>query len=158
MPVPDFPSFFKPLLEIASDGNEHSMKEVREKIATQMNLAEDDLRKLLPSGIQSKFDSRANWAASYFVKALVLERPRKAYIKITDRGRELLDEGHERIEVKRLKQYKEFLEFHTAKPDKETVVEEEISDRCESTPANRLVNPAMKASMASSKKTAWAWM
>lgn len=34
MPVPDFQSFFKPLLEIAPDGNEHSMKEARQIIAT----------------------------------------------------------------------------------------------------------------------------
>ena len=33
MPVPDFQSFFKPLLEIATDGKEHSLKEAREKIA-----------------------------------------------------------------------------------------------------------------------------
>jgi hypothetical protein len=30
MAVPDFQSFFKPLLDIAADGKEHSMKEARE--------------------------------------------------------------------------------------------------------------------------------
>jgi len=29
MAVPDFQSFFKPLLDIAVDGKEHSMKEAR---------------------------------------------------------------------------------------------------------------------------------
>lgn len=29
MPVPDFQSFFKPLLDVAADGNEHFMKEAR---------------------------------------------------------------------------------------------------------------------------------
>jgi restriction endonuclease Mrr len=31
MAVPDFQSFFKPLLEIAADGKEHSLKEAREE-------------------------------------------------------------------------------------------------------------------------------
>jgi len=29
MAVPDFQSFFKPLLEIAADGKEHTLKEAR---------------------------------------------------------------------------------------------------------------------------------
>ncbi len=33
MAVPDFQSFFKPLLDIAADGKEHSMKEARENIS-----------------------------------------------------------------------------------------------------------------------------
>ena len=43
MPVPDFQSFFKPLLDIASDGKEHSLKEAREIIAQTMQLSEEDL-------------------------------------------------------------------------------------------------------------------
>jgi restriction system protein len=50
MAVPDFQSFFKPLLDIASDGKEHSMREVREKITTEFNLSTEDLSELLPSG------------------------------------------------------------------------------------------------------------
>ena len=55
MAVPDFQSFFKPLLGIAADGKEHSMKEARELIAKRMNIADADLREMLPSGTQTKF-------------------------------------------------------------------------------------------------------
>jgi hypothetical protein len=68
-------SFFKPLLDVAADGKEHSMKEAREIIAKRMNIAEEDLRELLPSGIQTKFDNRIAWAKSYFVQANVFESP-----------------------------------------------------------------------------------
>jgi restriction endonuclease Mrr len=44
MAVPDFQSFFKPLLDVAADGKEHSMKEAREIIANCMNIAEEDLQ------------------------------------------------------------------------------------------------------------------
>jgi restriction system protein len=49
MAVPDFQSFFKPLLDIAADGKEHSMKEAREIIAKGMNIADADLREMMPT-------------------------------------------------------------------------------------------------------------
>lgn len=114
MAVPDFQSFFKPLLDIAADGREHSIQEAREIIAEKMNLSEEDLRELLPSGTQTTFDNRVAWAKSYFTQAKVLESPRRSYFKITDRGRELHSKGHQRIDIKILNQYPEFVEFHTA--------------------------------------------
>jgi len=115
MAMPDFQSFFKPLLEIAADRKEHSMKEARELIARNMNLSEEDLKELLPSGTQTKYDNRIAWAKSYFVQAKVLEAPRRAYFRITDRGLELLKKGYDRIDIKILNQYPEFVEFHTTK-------------------------------------------
>jgi restriction system protein len=115
MAVPDFQSFFKPLLEMAADGKEHSMKEARELIARNMKLSEEDMKEMLPSGAQTKYDNRVAWAKSYFVQAKVLEAPRRAYFRITDRGLDLLKKGYERIDVKILNQYPEFVEFHTIK-------------------------------------------
>lgn len=114
MPVPDFQSFFKPLLEIASDGKEHSIQEAREKIAKSMALDKEALSERLPSGTQTKYDNRVAWAKSYFVQTKILEPTRRGCFRITDRGRELLAQGHNRISVKVLEQYPEFLEFHTA--------------------------------------------
>jgi len=112
MSVPDFQSFFKPILDIAADNQEHSVKDARSIIRSVMNLSEADLSEMLPSGTQSKFDNRIAWAVSYFVQAKVLERPKRAYFKITDRGRELHNKNHSRIDVPILKAYPEFLEFH----------------------------------------------
>lgn len=120
MAVPDFQSFFKPLLEIASDGKEHSMKDAREIISNKMQLSEEDMNELLPSGTQTKFDNRVAWAKSYFVQAKVLESSRRGYFKITERGIDLLKQEHERIDVKILNQYPEFIEFHTSKPEKQS--------------------------------------
>ena len=115
MAVPDFQSFFKPLLEIAADRKEHSMKEARDLIAKNMKLSEEDLREMLPSGTQTKYDNRIAWAKSYFVQAKVLEAPRRAYFQITERGLELLKKGYDRIDVKILNQYPEFVDFHKVK-------------------------------------------
>jgi restriction system protein len=119
MAVPDFQSFFKPLLDLAADGKEHSIQEAREVIAKVMVLPEADLKEPLPSGIQTKFENRVAWAKSYFIQAKVLESPRRSFFRITQRGMDLHKVGHKRIDVRILNQYPEFLEFHKARSPKE---------------------------------------
>ncbi len=119
MAVPDFQSFFKPLLDLAADGKEHSIQEAREAIAKVMALPEADLKEPLPSGIQTKFENRVAWAKSYFIQAKVLESPRRSIFHITQRGMDLHKEGHKRIDIRILNQYPEFLEFHKPKSPKE---------------------------------------
>ena len=97
MVVPDFQSFFRPLLEIANGGQECSLKDARQKLAKHFDLTDDDLKEYLPSGTQTKFDNRVAWAKSYFIQAKVLESPKRAHFKITDRGKKLLAQGHEKI-------------------------------------------------------------
>jgi len=134
MAVPDFQSFFKPLLELTGDGEEHSVREAREVIAKNMNLSEADLSELLPSGTQTKFDNRVAWAKSYFVQAKVLESTRRAYFRITDRGRELLAKGHHRIDVRVLDQYPEFVEFHSVNRDTDSQALPEVAPTPTETP------------------------
>src|SRR4029450_1447014 len=134
MAVPDFQSFFKPLLELASDGEEHSVREAREVIAKNMNLSEADLSELLPSGTQTKFDNRVAWAKSYFVQAKVLESTRRAYFRITDRGRELFAKGHPRIDIRVLDQYPEFVEFHSVNRDTDSQTLPEVAPTPTETP------------------------
>jgi restriction system protein len=119
MAVPDFQSFFKPLLDFAADGKEHSIQEARDAVAKVMALPDGDMKEMLPSGIQTRFDNRVAWAKSYFVQAKVLESPRRGYFRITPRGMALHKQGHKRIDVKILNQYPEFVEFHKARVPKE---------------------------------------
>lgn len=79
MAVPDFQSFFKPLLEIAADGEDHSIRDARTIIAQTFALSDSDFAEVLPSGTQTKFDNRVAWAKSYFIQAKVLESPREAW-------------------------------------------------------------------------------
>lgn len=115
MAVPDFQSFFKPLLDVASDGVEHSLNEARETIAKKLGLSESDLTELLPSGTQRTFDNRVAWAKSYFIQAKILEATKRAHFKITNRGKELIKQGHQKIDIKILNQFPEFLDFHSPK-------------------------------------------
>lgn len=119
MAVPDFQSFFKPLLDIAADGKEHSIQEARDVIAARMKLSETDMKERLPSGIQTKFDNRVAWAKSYLIQAKVLDASRRAHFMITERGVALHQKGLQKIDVKVLNQYPEFQEFHKAKNAKD---------------------------------------
>jgi len=125
MAVPNYQTFFKPILDIASDGKEHSMKEARERIAGEMNLSEQELNVLLPSGNQRVYDNRVSWAKTYLVQAKLLEVPRRGYFQITQRGIELQKKNLTSIDLSTLSQYQEFVEFHkpkaTKSPDEITI-------------------------------------
>jgi restriction system protein len=112
MAVPDFQSFFVPLLRVAADGKEHTLSEARDRIAHEFALSADELAEKLPSGLQTKFSNRADWAKTYFVRAGVLSSPRRGSFCITERGHSLLEQGYKKIDIKVLSQYPEFVEFH----------------------------------------------
>jgi len=112
MSVPDYQSVMLPLLRFAAQkGTEISTSEAVEALAMELDLTEDDLKEMLPSGIQSTFVNRVGWASTYMKKAGLLEATRRGFYQITKRGRDLLRKQPETINVKLLQQYPEFLEF-----------------------------------------------
>lgn len=121
MPIPDFQSFFRPLLEFASDNNEHSVKDARKVLSKVFELTEEELNQKLPSGTQKTFDNRVAWAKSYLIQANALVSTKRAHFKITDRGHLLLSKNADRIDVRVLNQFEEFKEFHTSKKSEEIV-------------------------------------
>ncbi len=116
MTLPDYQSLMLPLLRYAGICNrELTTNEAVEVLAQELNLTEEDLREMLPSGTQSTFGNRVGWAATYLKKAGLLETTRRGYYQITATGRELLDKRPQVINVKLLEQYPEFLEFKKLK-------------------------------------------
>lgn len=140
MSVPDFQSLMLPMLKIAGDGNEHSTSEITETLAQQFRLNEADRSEMLPSGKQSKFDNRVNWTKTYLQKALLLSSTGRSRFRITDRGITVLKTNPPSINVKFLRQFPEFLVFHTATGDKEgkangtTSASQEMVEKTSQTP------------------------
>ena len=139
MAVPDFQSLFIPVLKVASDGNEHGLSETIETIAQQLGLSEADRDEMLPSGKQRKFDNRVSWARTYLQKALLLSSPGRSKFRITERGMKVLRDNPPQINVKFLRQFPEFLAFHTH-ADRDGKIEEnnhttqEILEKTSQTP------------------------
>ena len=86
MAIPDYQSIMLPLLEYAGDQREHTRRQAVEDLANRFNLTDEEVRELLPSGRQSVFENRVGWARTYMKKAGLLESPKRAVFRITDRG------------------------------------------------------------------------
>jgi len=138
MAVPNYQTFFKPLLDLASDGKEHSIQEARELIAKDLSLSEEDIKEMLPSGTKTIFHDRVSWAKTYLVQAKLLESPRRGYFRITQRGMELQRENLLSIDLSTLSQYQEFIEFHKPKISKSSN-KKIIKDTASETPEELLL-------------------
>ncbi len=109
MAIPDYQSFFIPVLRLAADGKEHSTAELRDRIATDLKLTPEDLAQKLPSGVQTVFTNRVAWSVVYLAKAGALERIKRGLFRITDRGKELLGLNVPKLTIKHLSAYPEFV-------------------------------------------------
>jgi restriction system protein len=113
MPVPDFQSFLRPVLELLKNGNVLHMREIRESTASHFKLSDVDVAELLPSGRQSRFNNRVAWAVSFLNAAKLIERPGRSQARITPRGTEELKSAPARITVRYLLKYPEFQAFRS---------------------------------------------
>lgn len=123
MAIPDYQSVMLPLLRLASDGNEHTLREAVEELAERFKLTEEERKELLPSGSQFTFANRVGWARTYMNKAALLESTRRGYFRITPRGRDVLAKNPNEINVKFLDQFPEFIEFRTKHREPEQATE-----------------------------------
>lgn len=109
MPVPDFQSLMRPLLQaLANHGGETSVKELAPVVAQRLALTADDLAEMLPSGRQTTFMNRLHWAKSFMAHADLLQSTRRGHFKITAEGNDILTATREPISVKRLMQNPKF--------------------------------------------------
>lgn len=104
-----------PLLQFAADGKEHSIRETRETLAQKFKVSDQELKELLPSGQQPVFDNRVAWAKSYLQQAGALVSSRRGYFQISERGSEILRDPPQRITVKYLERFPEFVEFRSVR-------------------------------------------
>ncbi len=74
-------------------------------------LTPDERAELLPSGKQSRFANRVNWAKAYLAKAGLVENTRRGYFRITPRGQAALADAAATINNAYLDQFREFQDF-----------------------------------------------
>jgi restriction system protein len=120
--IPDYETLMLPLLEVAADGNEHSMRDARDQLACKFSLTGEEQNALLPSG-QRVFPNRVGWAKTYLTRARLLDSPRRGVFRISERGRDILREKPQKITAKFLEQFPEFVEFKTTQTRHEGVSE-----------------------------------
>ncbi|WP_052887599.1 restriction endonuclease [Thermogemmatispora carboxidivorans] len=140
MPVPNFQEFLWPLLELAGDGQEHTLTEAAELVARRFALSETERNEPLPSGKQAKFWNRLSWARTYLQKAQLLVSAGRGRFRITERGRRVLIERPPTLDVAYLKRFPEFLQFQTSSSHngQPPAVAQEALDRSGQTPQELL--------------------
>jgi len=110
MAIPDFQSLMLPILQILKDGRVRPSSEIREEMAQSFSLTEEERNELLPSGTVPRFDNNISWALSYLVMALLVSRPSRGHYVITPRGKEVLATSPERIDMRYLTRFPEYVE------------------------------------------------
>jgi len=99
-----------PLLQFCSDGKERSNRETMDALASHFGLTENERKELLPSGQQTTFENRAAWAKAHMKMAGLIENTGRGVFRITPRGLEALSQQPQKINLRWLQQYPEYLE------------------------------------------------
>jgi restriction system protein len=116
MPIPSFELLFLPILRLGGDGKVRSMAEVRTSLAAEFKLTTAELSEMLPSGRIPRWNSRVGWASFHLMKAGLIEKPKRGYIVITERGLSTLSEHPSKINVAYLERFPEYVEFQNTTP------------------------------------------
>jgi len=138
MAIPDFQTVMRPVLAAVAEGSSLTLNQLREHVTEAFQLTEAERQEMLPSGRQTIINNRIGWARTYLNKAGLLSIPAKGLVQITERGREALLNGPERITVSWLKRYPEFAEFHSARPTQADVPMAQAEPEDATTPDEQL--------------------
>lgn len=111
MTIPDFQTLMLPVLKYASQKEEHSIRDAVDFLAKEFSITQEESRLFIPSGRQPIFYNRVGWARTYLKQAGLLETTKRNYLRITERGRIVLREGNQSINIKYLEKFPEFLYF-----------------------------------------------
>ena len=114
MGLSSFQELMLPALQmIGQRHDEISIAGLEDEIVKSLRISSEDRERMLPSGNQTVFANRLNWARSYLSKAGLIELPRRGYCRATERGRKLLAEGVNEIDIGVLERFPEFLAWRT---------------------------------------------
>lgn len=120
MPIPDFYSIMRPLLDLFKDGNVRTNQQIYDAMVETFALTEEEEREMLPSLTARLFDNRLAWAKTHLKHAKLIDSPQRGQFIITQRGKEAQRNGPSRITRKYLLQYPEYATF--AGVNRETVI------------------------------------
>ena len=153
MAVPKFFEFFPGVLNVLTDGQEKTVRQIREQAIVLMRVADEDCKELLPSGRQRTVDNRINWAVTYLKNAGLIQSVKRGVYAITDEGKKAYAEAGDQIDLNYLERYDSFCAFHGApviphsEEKKDISIEETPQDTFEK--AYSQINAALSADLLS---------
>lgn len=133
MAIPNFQMLMLPVLRASANG-EVKVSDVVDSLAKQLGLSESELSELLPSGKQTTFANRVNWAKSYLGKAGLIDLTRRGHFVISDRGRTVLASPPPTINIKFLETFPEFKLFRETSDQASDVAPASVANLKDLTP------------------------
>jgi restriction system protein len=123
--LPTWEGFMLPVLEVLSDGQQRTRREMFAAVGDRMGLSDEQRAELLNSG-QRKADNRMGWALSALARAEAVARPRRGQYVIAEAGRSLLAQHPGGLTEKHLKEipaFREYVPLERASSSSATAVE-----------------------------------
>ena len=136
MAIPKYNDLYKPFMNAISDGKEHDVKEIKNRIKKELNLSEEELSERLQSGKQTIIDNRIGWAKTYLKKAGLVETPSRGHYILTTSGRKAMKDV-DIIDNEYLTRFESFRNFTNSE---EMVVVSENENAADQSPEELLEN------------------
>lgn len=136
--MPKFNEIMYPILDWIKDGSEYNVKDMSDKVRDKyFDLSEEQKNEIVTNGY-TRFHDRLMWARTYLGKAGLVSNTRRGFVKITDRGAQLLKSklSEKKITLNDLARYEDFLDFKNGK--KEENENEEIDEISSDTPQDKI--------------------
>lgn len=112
--LPSFQQLMLPVLHLLGARYEEiSVGALEDELVRTLRISGEERARMLPSGAQTVLANRLNWARAYLSRACLIELPRRGHCLITERGRKLLGEDLDEIDVGVLERYPEFVAWRT---------------------------------------------
>ena len=123
-----------PFLKLMGDGKVRNISQVSYDLGKNMNLTEEDLSETYETSGQNRHHGRCGWARTWFLKAGLLDSPKRGHFVISKSGRNLLDSGQTEITQKFLiDHYPSFAAFaKTKKKDKHDSISDDTPETTDS--------------------------
>lgn len=120
--IPNYSALMLPYLQLIADGEQHKESDLLDPLAESFSLSAADRARRLESGAEKVFDNRVRWAKVNLRQARLVEIPAEGYIRITERGKELLLEEPSELTRAFLRRYPEYVDWleRERKPDNQT--------------------------------------
>jgi restriction system protein len=103
MPIPHSEDMFIPMLRLVNDKKEHFIRDVVNDLAKELNVSDEELEIMLPSGNNKLFQNRVAWTKSHLVFAGYLVGTKRGYFKITPDGLAVLSKNTKSLTLKDLR-------------------------------------------------------
>lgn len=110
MAIPTYDALMLPVLRACAEKEWH-MRDLVVHIADLLSLTPEERAQEIPSGPTKLIANRVHWAKTYLKKSGLLEQQKRGYVRITQRGRDVLTTDPVKIDAATLQQFPEFQSF-----------------------------------------------